>query len=311
MKEATQTIVANKTSKIILSDIVLHSKNKSDHVAKLSLNGIPIIFQTPLLELTNDLRKTEHLNIYKVDLLLEGPNKNKVNEFISFIEKLESHICNLVRQNCSSWFSEAKIIQQSMITTSNSTGKNYLGLPLVYNENILYDSDNNKLDLTTNMAGKNAKIIVEISNLWIKKNQFGFVTNIKKIIVQKPHIKIVNEYVFDDSDDDINSNFDINTENLISVASDRLTQSNKSPPYLVELVNTLDKKDKHKKTRSDNHRTNSTPDDKNVSSINLSNENRGKITYKKKVEYFNDVDDGDEFDLNNNLLYDSDNDSKK
>lgn len=305
MKPVTQTIVATKVSKVVVPDIVLHPKNKSDFIAKLSLNDKPLIFQTPYLELVSDLKKTEHLNIYKIDVLLDGPHKNKVDEFTTFIEKLESHICHLVKQGYSCWFSEEKIVQQSMVSTSSTTNKNYLALPLIFDDNIVCDSDNKKLSTTDKIEKKNAKLIIEIPHMWIKNNQFGFVTNVKKIIVQKPQIKVVNDYVFDESDDDDNS-VDKNTANLISLMSDRssrcdkvtsVSSKTKSPPYIVELVDTLEKKQKTKKKKSDNKSNISTTDDNTVVLVDPINDNIEKISYNKKVNYFDSNDNADEDDF--------------
>jgi hypothetical protein len=212
---STDIIKALRISDIDMNNIMIGTK-KTNKTVPISINGKPLVFQTPFLEVIGSLRKTQYPTIYHLDTLFKGDTKPKIGQWYQFMDNLETHISNLIVNNVT-WFTQNDVNIKSLIREDeNNSDRIYIKWPIDLKTNIFIGEDKKLFD-PINLKEKDCiKLIVEIAYLWITENNCGLAAIVQKIMV-KPFIeKIHSEYVFDDSDK-CESDIDDNENNIISL----------------------------------------------------------------------------------------------
>lgn len=194
-----QIIKALKISDIRVQDIIIGTK-KTNKIVNVTLNNKPIVFQTPFLQIKGELRKTTYPNIYQIDTIFDGDTKHRINQWYQFLENLENHITTQIINNGSEWFSQKDINIKSLVRSSNGMKDAYVKWAIDLQTNIFLDEDKKSFNPHNIKDKDSIKLIVEISNLWIKEDQCGLAAVVQKILVKPFFEKIISEYIFDDSD---------------------------------------------------------------------------------------------------------------
>lgn len=209
-------IKALRISDIDMHDITIGTK-KTNKTVPISINGKPLVFQTPFLKVVGTLKKTQHPTIFQLDTLFEGDTQHKNKSWFQFVENLESRICDLIINNNVNWFTQNDVNIKSLIREYNhDDGTFYIKWPISLKENIFLDEDKKQFDPSCLKDKDCVKLIIEISYLWVTDNNCGLAAIVQKVLV-KPYIeKITNEYVFDDSESE-ESDIDDNNNNIISL----------------------------------------------------------------------------------------------
>lgn len=230
--QTIQIIKAQRISNIIVTDINLGKLSKKK-IVPLTYNDNLLVFQTPFLEAISAFEKTEYPNIYLVELKFKGDTKDKINEFFKFLEKVEDRIEDLVKDPSRNLFTKNNATFKSVIREQPNTSSYYMKFLIKYESvDDIVDLNGHSLKITDLKIGDKVRLILELSNLWIDKEQFGLSAVIKKSMI-KPHVeKTKTEYVFD-QDSEVNMD-DFELEN------------NDDDDTMISLIAT-DKKPKSKK----------------------------------------------------------------
>jgi hypothetical protein len=323
MTTTKEIIKALKISDINVEEITIGSNvkeitigtKKTNKTVPITFKNKSIVFQTPFLEIIGNLRKTPYNNIYQLDTLFRGDNKQKNHQWYQFIENLETHVSNQVVSNGSKWFSQKNIIIKSLIRELDpEKGIFFVKWPIDLKTNIFVDESKKLFDPMTLKERDLVKLIVEISDLWINENQCGLAIVVQKILV-KPYLeKIQSEYIFDDIESE-NSEENERENNIISLlATEQKTrpvskqnnqekisqQTHQTQQNQSQLLN-QQKQDNHIQKKQ-NPQSKSTPstnpviefeDTKNVkqktkNETNNKNDNQAKETIQKQNKLIND-----------------------
>lgn len=221
MTTKKEVIKALKISDInnLLEEITIGTKKRNKTVP-ITLRGKPIVFQTPFLEVLNNLRSTIYPFIYQLDTLFKGDSKQRIYQWYQFIENLETHISNQLINIGSKWFTQNNVVIKSLIRELDAEkGIFFVKWPIDLNTNIFVDENRKPFDYTTLKEKDLIKLIVEIRDLWIQENQCGLTVVVRKILV-KPYIekiKIESEYIFNEEDSDNFTEEDDKENNIISL----------------------------------------------------------------------------------------------
>ena len=195
-----QVIKALKISNIKITDLIVGIK-KTNKTVPITLNGKPMVFQTPFLEVRGDLRKTPLPNIHQLDTLFKGDTKQKIQQWYQFVEALESHISEQVINNGSKWFTQKNVIIKSLIREVETDKGVFFIKWLIDLQPGMFVDENKKLFDPTCLHDKDlVKLIVEISSLWIDEKQCGLAVIVQKVLVRPYAEKVQSEYIFNDSD---------------------------------------------------------------------------------------------------------------
>lgn len=233
------TIKALKFTSIKIDDIILSSKKNNKKVQIKYGNDI-LVFQTPFMEVKKEPRTTLYPDIVKIDTFFKGESKSKIQKWFHFIENLENHIVQQVEQYGSTWFTQKNVIIKSLIRELEphkienddiDTSMFFIEWPVDIKGANFIDEHKKPFDFSNLKEGDLVKFIIEISNLWIDKNQFGLIFIIKKVMVKSHKEKIKKVYDFDE-DSDSGAEDD---ENIISLFATE--QKNKKS----SLTNKIDK----------------------------------------------------------------------
>ena len=237
-------LISNRISDIdIAKDIKIGDIKIGKKVPVYHKDG-PIIFQTPLMEITGPIKKTHLQGIYQLDTLFTGDTKKKMKNLFNFIDQLEDKVSSQVEEIGEEWFPKnSKKEIKSFIRIMGSDKKiMFIKWIIDLNENIFYDSDKNLYDYTNLREGDLIKLIVEISHIWINDNQFGFLPAIQKIRVEKKKEAIKKDYDFIESEsEDEDDPYD---NNLISLIATEQKPSHKNK-MKENFINQIDNSKKN------------------------------------------------------------------
>jgi len=194
-------------------------------MVQIVYKSAPLVFQTPFMEVTGQLRKTRYPNIYQLDTLFKGDSKNHMQKWYEFIEELETHIVKQVEQNGSKWFQKKEIVIKSLIKEMETDkGIYYIKWPIDLQTNIFVDEYKKQYNPNNLKSNDLIKLIIEISNLWIDDDQVGLAVIVQKILVKPYEEKITSEYIFDENDSD-SAEVDDKSNKIISLlATERKTR---------------------------------------------------------------------------------------
>lgn len=200
MSVAREVVKACKISQITINNVKIGTKKVNKKVS-VRYQDKPLVIQTPLLEIMGPLKKTAHPNIYQLETLFRGDNKNKISEWYEFIDNIETEISNQVVKNGIKWFTSKNININSLIKEQDPQENTFFVRWLVKLEtNIFVDADRNSFNPSMLKEKDLVKLIVEIPDLWIEENQCGLATLVQKIMV-KPYLeKVITEYDFNDTE---------------------------------------------------------------------------------------------------------------
>jgi hypothetical protein len=161
-------IKSNQTKKIIL----LKYNDKSNSIKNF-------VIQTPTLLNISTPDCTS--GFAEIEVALDGKYNNKIDSFISFLNKLENKIKLDAQNNVSEWFNITETNQtinfQKIIRESTDYSKGTLKIKIIKNndfETLLQLNNSNKIDINSIPANSWCKMILECYAIWINSNNdFG------------------------------------------------------------------------------------------------------------------------------------------
>jgi len=199
----TKVVIALKIKYINDNEIMLDDEKKGKFVP-ISYKNQVLCLQTPFLEINSDgLMETEYDDLYQFYTLFAGCNKDDIDTWYQFLEKLETRISSQLSNNYK-WFTTDTINFKSLIKEYNGVDEHYFYTRWLVDlsQTIFIDEDKNPFD-PQNLKKKDlVKLIVEITHLWIHGNQCGLKFTVPKVMVSPAPEKITTEYVFDENESD-------------------------------------------------------------------------------------------------------------
>ena len=238
-----------------------------------------LAIQTPsLININNPIKKGNH---WDLDVPLTGKKTEKVNEFVTFLNKLDQKVIYDARINSSKWFQNFdtdEMNYQEIIRTSDDKrfSNGIVRVKLIKNADFhTIVQLNNKTNIGIDEIPKNSwiKMILEIHAMWINKNGFGIF--LKPVLISFNPIEL-NKYRFiEDSEDEVDDVID--SENCVFIASNHANhKTNDLETSNLRLVNDsldVDNSTKFSSTSSDNkqHSTVSSSSDNEDDNIPINN----------------------------------------
>ncbi len=252
---------------IVYKDIKSNSKKTVVFLKYKDNNTLRnLAIQTPsLININNPIKNGNH---WDLDVPLNGKKTDKVNEFITFLNKLDQKVIYDARMNSSKWFQNFETDEmnyQEIIRTSDDKrfSNGMVRVKLIKNEDFhTIVQLNNKTNIGIDEIPKNSwiKMIIEIQAIWINKNGFGIF--LKPVLISFNPIEI-NKYRFiEDSDDEVDDVID--TENCVFIASNHKSTNYKFNDLVtsnLQMVNDsldIDTSNKFSSTSSSGKKLNST-----------------------------------------------------
>jgi|UniRef100_A0A6C0IT28 hypothetical protein len=217
-----------------------------------------LAIQTPsLININNPIKKGNH---WDLDVPLTGKKTEKVNEFATFLNKLDQKVIYDARINSSKWFQNFdtdEMNYQEIIRTSDDKrfSNGIVRVKLIKNNDFhTIVQLNNKTNIGIDKIPKNSwvKMIIEVHAIWINKNGFGIF--LKPVLISFNPIEL-NKYRFiEDSEDEVDDVID--SENCVFIASNHANnKTNDLETSNLRLVNDsldIDASTKFSSTSSDN-----------------------------------------------------------
>jgi hypothetical protein len=223
VRSSSPIIKALRIKDVNINDITVANIKQNRIVPILYKQKKSLIFQTPYLSIADPVVKTRHEGVNQFITLFGGDTPRRIMNFYNFIENIETRLTNYALKEASKWFTQKDIILTSLIKEQDkSTSKNpsnlenlYIKWPFDIENTAFVDEYKKPFDYTNLKKGDQIKLIVELSNLWIDKNQFGLVTSVQKVLVKSVQEKIQSEYIFDEEETDSGDNEQ--TDRIISL----------------------------------------------------------------------------------------------
>ena len=162
------------------------------YCANLTVNGSPLLIQTPKCKTKNGIHKTAK-QIY-CDLVLTNDHE----EFLEWFDKLQSTVQQLILENSSNWFHESPTLDEIEYNWNDSirTRRDYCLLRTFVhkakglNKSSLqiFDTDENQLGFDDVDPTKNVISILEIIGLKFSSNSFHLEIGLRQLMVinEKP-----------------------------------------------------------------------------------------------------------------------------
>ena len=213
---STEIIKALRISDVNIDDITMLDIKQNRIIPILYQQKKSLIFQTPFLEIQDVVSKTRHPDINQFITLFAGDTKKRIDNFFHFIEDIEIHIKNHAPQTGNKWFTQKDVTLTSLIRELDN-GDPYIKWPFDITTSIFVDENKQPFNFKDIKKKDCVKIIVELSNLWIDKNQCGLAVAIQKVLVKQHQEKIQSEYVFDDDESDSDIENEEQTKKIISL----------------------------------------------------------------------------------------------
>ena len=206
---------------------IIYPKCKKNNKKKIILikynnKSTNFVFQTPTLI---NINNTEFKNGYaEIELILQGKDDTKINNFINFLNKIDDKVKLDAQKNVATWFNidenvETEINYQRIIRSSEKYKNGTLKIKLLKNNDFETKLQlNNSNDINIEQIPNNSwcKMILEFYAVWVNSNNdFGiFLRPILVSFILKDNM--YNYNFVEDSDDE----FDIpetETNNDISL----------------------------------------------------------------------------------------------
>ena len=155
---------------------------------KIRYNNNRLMLNTPLLRVSS-------INIGKkintISLSINNENEKEYN-FGKNVVELDKFIFNVAKEN-RNWFDEINYDYIGLIN------ENEISFKFRDNDNIKIKCNGEKIDIKELKKNYLVKVIFDVSGIFINNNKFG--------IYLKPYLFDINvEYIFNDSDDEIDNN---------------------------------------------------------------------------------------------------------
>ena len=224
----TQVLRARRLSDINIANIE-YANTKINKKVPITYDDGPLYLQTPFLEVYNPIRPTEYPNILQFDTLFSGDSKRRNQKYFNFIRNLELHAETQIELNGAVWFADNtstdnNIVLKSLIRCIDiNSNKNkdfdtspdqcYIKWVTDGDPESFVDEDKTLFNPAEIRQKDLVKLIIEVSGLWIERNQCGLAVIVKKVLVRRHIEKIKYEYIFNESVSD--SNCEENEENNI------------------------------------------------------------------------------------------------
>lgn len=246
MEESTEVIKALRISDINVNNITISHIKKNKIVPIMYQQKKSLIFQTPFLEISDAVTKTKHQDIKQFITNSSGDTKRRLSDFFHFIEEIETRITDQVIKTEDKWFTQKEVLLTTLVRV-NENGDPYIKWPFDINSSIFIDEKKQPFNFEDIKKKDRVKIIVELSNLWIDKNQFGLAVNIQKVLVKQHQEKIQSEYIFDEeSDSDVEN--DEQSNKIISLfATEQKPQQTSSKISKLQKSNYISQETEPKK----------------------------------------------------------------
>ncbi len=238
--------------KLLYSDPVKRN-TKKNIMFRYSHNGEQkqFLIQTPELVC---IEKPKIINnIYEITLELRSKSQKKVNNFINFINKLDSKIINLSQSN-ESWFNGGNGIYHKIIRDDPKYKNGILKLKVKNSINlskllkVSKDGQKQKSSIDNITANSRVKVVLDVFGLWIKpgkenSNYFGIY--LKPLLIDFKE-DIEEEISFIEDSDSENNNDVLDTE--IEARNEEEIENNTETsllkmvdtPNLQEVVNNVE-----------------------------------------------------------------------
>lgn len=235
MNSETDIIIrALPIARVNVNDILVGDKNKNK-VPLYYNQSNRLIVQTPCIELANDIRNTQHNNLYEINTLFKGDKRSKIKSFHNFIEGMESVISNQIIDKGVGWFECADIDIKSLIRDATNIDGNvsqYIKWIIDINKCKCVDENGNYVDPLTLCAKDSVKLIVEFIGLWISSTTYGMLYDVHSILVKKSQLELNSVYMFNESDESGNTSDDSSDNDKISLLATERNPNTKPPmPY--------------------------------------------------------------------------------
>ncbi len=274
---STNIVQALKISNINMKDIIVSNTIKNKRVS-ITYKGKSLVCQTPFLEIQDDVTETVHKDIGQFFTIFSGDTKHRINEFYQFIENIESCIIDQLTKNGNKLFTQKDVILKTLIRESDNT--NFIKWPFDVNSTVFIDESKKHFDFE-NIKPKDAvKIIIEIPNLWIDKNQFGLIVIVQKIMVRQYQEKILSEYIFDDDDSERESEPELDDQSNKIISLLATEQKSKKKSKVNPSINNSKSKSNSITDNSGGHITNTTKSRLKPNNHKFSKPKQNNITTK-------------------------------
>jgi hypothetical protein len=249
-----------KFSEINLNKLIYskpkQSGNKKVVLIKYNDNNKPgnLVFQTPsIYNLTEpDIKK----GYGEIEVALHGKEKNRIDDFTSFLLKLENQVKQDAKVNASSWFDlneeNESINFQKLIREMDGLDSGILKLKLIKNNDFETELINNvnskkiKLSLDEVPCDCWCKMLLEVYAIWINtNNDFGIFLRPVLVVFTPTEKKQYNYKMIEESDSDKEDEFEIpdteindniNTNIFMSLSNIKQNKNNNTTSVL-ELDN--------------------------------------------------------------------------
>ena len=201
-----------RTSEINFDNILYSNPvikdDKTNILLKYNVNNKKnqFLIQTP--ELVALSKPKLNKDVYEINVGLESKSSKKINNFLKFIENLDSKIENLGKNN-SDWFGKSDNFYKKIIREDPKFPNGVLKLKVKKNNipNFLKVTKNKQSDesLLENInEGSKIKLVVDIFGLWLRKknNTYYYGVYLKPVLVDHREEVIENISFIEDSDSD-------------------------------------------------------------------------------------------------------------
>jgi hypothetical protein len=161
---------------------------KMSKYIRIRYDSSKLMLSTPLLKISS-LERNEKLNIIK--LKINNDNIKEYN-FGKNLINLDKFILDSAKEN-RSWFKEDNYEYKGLVENNEITFK------FKESDNVKIKCNGESIDIKELKENYLVKVIFDVSGIWINKNKFG--------IYLKPYLFDIDvDYIFDDSDEEIEEN---------------------------------------------------------------------------------------------------------
>lgn len=199
-----------------------------------------LVFQSPsLFNINEPIYKN---NNYELDIPLHGKYDDKINEFISFLTKLDKKIMDQASKN-PKWFNNFtktnKIKYQKTIRESDDKRYNNGMIRIKLIKSNKFQSkiklDEELIDIKKIEQNSCVKIILEAYAIWINENGFGLFLRPILLSFKKEENVLYNYELMEDSDELDDIIHTVNNENSIFIKSELKKEEINNTTSILEL----------------------------------------------------------------------------
>lgn len=144
------------------------------------------------------------------------------NKSLEKLQAVNEHNLTAAKENSQVWFGKdvsEKTLETAYTPSLNAQDGTMIVGKATVNKNVVtkcYDHEKNTVDLDTVNEDVKCDVMVEFSGLWFMKKTFGPIWRIAQMRLKAPERKIYpDEYLFNDSDDELSNTPEENDEDYI------------------------------------------------------------------------------------------------